>query len=351
MREAFYPALFEELGIPYTGSDAYTNAITLDKWLTKLMVQRAGVESPRGVLVTLAQLRADHRARRRPRVPGDRQAEPRGLEQGHLQRRARQLGDQGAEGSRRRALKSALRAYPDGVLVEEYIDGIDVAVGFIEGVGHDDGLLTPVEMVYEPRPRRASVPHLRLPAEERRPGQGPVPLPGEPAARCRGAPAPDLATRSFARSACATSRAWTSASRRKAASTCSRSTRCRRSPRRSSLFAATAQVGLTYQSTIAAILNAAALRSGLATASQLGVARAAQGPADPRRLHVQRQARAGRRRRSRVGSAGDDHRDRERARAPGPHRRPPRGHAGLAAGARGSRRRPDLQHRRRRRRP
>ena len=54
------------------------------------------------------------------------------------------------------ALKSALRAYPDGVLVEEYIDGSDVAVGFIEGVGHDDGLLTPVELVYAERPRRAS---------------------------------------------------------------------------------------------------------------------------------------------------------------------------------------------------
>src|SRR5579863_2777381 len=38
MREAFYPALFEELGIPFTGSDAYTNAITLDKWVTKLVV-------------------------------------------------------------------------------------------------------------------------------------------------------------------------------------------------------------------------------------------------------------------------------------------------------------------------
>src|SRR5215207_4815764 len=48
MREAFYPALFEELGIPFTGSDAYTNAITLDKWLTKLMVQRAGIDTPRG---------------------------------------------------------------------------------------------------------------------------------------------------------------------------------------------------------------------------------------------------------------------------------------------------------------
>src|SRR5438128_1680896 len=52
MREAFYPSLFEELGIPYTGSDAYTNAITLDKWLTKLLVHRAGIDNARGILVT-----------------------------------------------------------------------------------------------------------------------------------------------------------------------------------------------------------------------------------------------------------------------------------------------------------
>src|SRR5215210_5210332 len=52
MREAFYPSLFEELGIPYTGSDAYTNAITLDKWLTKLVIQRAGIDTARGLLVT-----------------------------------------------------------------------------------------------------------------------------------------------------------------------------------------------------------------------------------------------------------------------------------------------------------
>src|SRR5204862_807044 len=44
------------------------------------------------------------------------------------------------------ALKSALRQYPDGVLVEEYIDGLDIALGFVDGVGHDDGLLTPVEV-------------------------------------------------------------------------------------------------------------------------------------------------------------------------------------------------------------
>jgi len=50
------------------------------------------------------------------------------------------------------------------VLIEEFIDGIDVAVGFIEGVGHDDGLLTPVELVYaeaEARERLFTCPRRR----------------------------------------------------------------------------------------------------------------------------------------------------------------------------------------------
>src|SRR5688572_30421207 len=40
-REGFYPALFEELGFPYTGSDAYVLTLTLDKWLTKLVLARS----------------------------------------------------------------------------------------------------------------------------------------------------------------------------------------------------------------------------------------------------------------------------------------------------------------------
>src|SRR3982074_2176328 len=34
-REAFYPALFDELGFPYTGSDAYAPAPPLDQHLGK----------------------------------------------------------------------------------------------------------------------------------------------------------------------------------------------------------------------------------------------------------------------------------------------------------------------------
>ena len=52
MREAFYPALFEELGFPYTGSDAYVLTVTLDKWLTKLVLGRQGIDTPRAKLVT-----------------------------------------------------------------------------------------------------------------------------------------------------------------------------------------------------------------------------------------------------------------------------------------------------------
>ena len=55
-REAFFPALFEELGIPFTGSDAYTLGITLDKVLTKRILSAYGVPTPRARLVTRATL-------------------------------------------------------------------------------------------------------------------------------------------------------------------------------------------------------------------------------------------------------------------------------------------------------
>src|SRR6516225_10090894 len=55
-REAFYPALFEELGFPYTGSDAYVLTVTLDKHLTKRVLADHGVDTPRARLVTAREL-------------------------------------------------------------------------------------------------------------------------------------------------------------------------------------------------------------------------------------------------------------------------------------------------------
>src|SRR5580704_929358 len=56
-RRAFYPALFEELGIPSTGSDAYTMCFSLDKVLTKRQLAGWGVPSALGRLVTRDTLR------------------------------------------------------------------------------------------------------------------------------------------------------------------------------------------------------------------------------------------------------------------------------------------------------
>ncbi len=144
-REAFYPALFEELGFPYTGSDAYVMTVTLDKWMTKLVLAAQGIDTPRARMV----------------VPDDMQ---RGRDVGLLGLAYPVIVKPNFEGSSKgitddavaRDLRSlsellprALRRYPAGVLVEEFVPGTDVTVPFVEGVGDDDGVLTPVDYVID----------------------------------------------------------------------------------------------------------------------------------------------------------------------------------------------------------
>ncbi|HEY6177571.1 MAG TPA: hypothetical protein VIX73_24105, partial [Kofleriaceae bacterium] len=50
-REAFYPALFEQLGLAHTGSSASTLAVCLDKALAKRVAAGARVRVPRGLLI------------------------------------------------------------------------------------------------------------------------------------------------------------------------------------------------------------------------------------------------------------------------------------------------------------
>jgi D-alanine-D-alanine ligase len=50
-REARVPAVLEMLGIPYTGSDPLTLAVTLDKDCAKRVVASEGVPVPRGVMI------------------------------------------------------------------------------------------------------------------------------------------------------------------------------------------------------------------------------------------------------------------------------------------------------------
>jgi len=276
MREAIYPALFEELGIPYTGSDAYTNALTLDKWLTKLIIGRAGIDTPRGTLVTprnLEQVMARGMGLAFPViVKPNFEGSSKGIYSTYGGRDAGPSSVVKEPRDLQAVLKAALRAYPDGVLVEEYVEGIDVTVGFIDGVGHDDGVLTPVELLVEPTADRPyNIFDYRLKNLE---GQGkslfrcPAGIPRDIAARLRAVSTEavrtlgmrDLARLDFRVSS--DGRIYLLEANALPALAGS-----------SALMVATSQLGLTFTATIQAILNAAAVRSGLATKGQLGVTR------------------------------------------------------------------------------
>jgi D-alanine-D-alanine ligase len=140
-REAFYPALFDELGFPYTGSDAWVLAVTLDKALTKLMLGEHGVISPRGQFVEdSSSLRLE--GWRWPLiVKPNFEGSSKGITQDSV------VEDKG----RLRALvERQLAKFPAGVLVEEYIPGRDLTVAYLEKAATErGGVLTPVEYVID----------------------------------------------------------------------------------------------------------------------------------------------------------------------------------------------------------
>lgn len=147
-REAFYPALFEELGFPYTGSDAYALTVTLDKWLTKQVVNAQGIDTPRGRLIVPDDLRRGKDLSAVPLaypviVKPNYEGSSKGIGDEAVVRDGRALAE---------LLPRVLRRYPAGVLVEEFIVGTDVTVPFIEGLG-DEGVLLPVDYVVDPAAR------------------------------------------------------------------------------------------------------------------------------------------------------------------------------------------------------
>jgi D-alanine-D-alanine ligase len=140
-REAFYPALFEELNYPYSGSDAYVLTVTLDKWLTKTILREHGIDMPRSRVLSARDLPGVEKGEGSWGVPLPAIVKP------NFEGSSKGIGDDSVARdwkSLRALVERALKAWPAGVLVEEYIAGTDITVPFVEGLG-DEGVLTPVE--------------------------------------------------------------------------------------------------------------------------------------------------------------------------------------------------------------
>jgi len=143
-REAFFPALFEALGVPYTGSDGHTMLLTLDKWLTKEALAPYDIPAPRHALVT-PENRTQGIARvRELRLPVIVKPNFEGSSKG-ITDDSVVTSFQNLESS----LDRLLLVYPMGVLVEEFIAGFDVAVGYLEGAPNG-GILTPFSYEFDP---------------------------------------------------------------------------------------------------------------------------------------------------------------------------------------------------------
>jgi D-alanine-D-alanine ligase len=133
-REAFYPALFEQLGLRHTGSSASALAVCLDKALAKRVVASARVRVPRGTLVrsTGDPIACDLPVIVKPNFEGS----SKGITAASLVTDCTTLK---GRARLRDVVADVLARYPDGVLVEQYVPGIDVAVGWLDG-----GLLPPI---------------------------------------------------------------------------------------------------------------------------------------------------------------------------------------------------------------
>ncbi len=134
-REAFFPQLFEELGLPYTGADAHGCTLTLDKALSKLLVGRAGVPTPTWALIRTAW----------DRFPEALQ--PPVIVKPNFEGSSKGIGDDAVfeDLSRlRAALPGLLARYPDGLLVEEYVEGYDVVAPYIAGASPQTGDVLPL---------------------------------------------------------------------------------------------------------------------------------------------------------------------------------------------------------------
>lgn len=140
-REAFFPALFDELGFPYTGSDAYALAVTLDKQLTKLILREESVRTPGWQFVEKPSELKPEDLHFPVIVKPNFEGSSKGITQDSVAENVDEL---------KRKVAQALDKYPAGVLVEEYIVGRDLTVPFLESVDNDfDGVLTPVEYVID----------------------------------------------------------------------------------------------------------------------------------------------------------------------------------------------------------
>ena len=142
MREAQIPAMLEMLGIPYTHSGALASAITLDKTLTKKIWLYHGLPTPRFVSIGFKEKPYIEGLRFPVLVKPNAEGSSKGVFNDNVVENPDRLVGK---------IREIRKAYGDGVLVEEFLEGREFTVSVLgnPGVGKGVYILPIVEQNFD----------------------------------------------------------------------------------------------------------------------------------------------------------------------------------------------------------
>lgn len=122
-REAFYPGLYEQLGVPFTGGNASLLHLNLDKHLAKTVLNSRDVLVPRGVLVTAQNTAPLDELQYPLMIKPNSEGSSKGITQDSVVETPEEA---------QQRIEKLLDRYPAGLIVEEFIVGRELSVPFLE---------------------------------------------------------------------------------------------------------------------------------------------------------------------------------------------------------------------------
>ena len=122
-REAFFPSIFEQMGIPYTGGGPSLLHVSLDKRLSEKLLAIKGITTPRGILLTSEKREIPEDMPTPLIIKPNYEGSSKGIHQSSV---VDTLDDA------RDMIDDLLKDYPEGVHLEQYIPGQELSIPFLE---------------------------------------------------------------------------------------------------------------------------------------------------------------------------------------------------------------------------
>lgn len=139
-REAFYPGLYEQMGIPFTGGNASLLHLNLDKHLAKTVLSNHGVNVPKGILITGRDFALPDDLQYPLMIKPNSEGSSKGITQDSV------VDTRDIALTR---INRLLDHYLAGLVVEEYIGGRELSIPFLES--YPGKLLDVVEHTFDLR--------------------------------------------------------------------------------------------------------------------------------------------------------------------------------------------------------